>query len=84
MVEVSQIHSSPTPTHHPANPVNSENPKYPTREKKRNPARGLLLLAAGRGPCLRMAQDGVALGQCLRGMVKIAARRRIAWGEQLG
>ena len=37
MVEVSQIHSSPTPTHHPANPVNSENPKYPTREKKRNP-----------------------------------------------
>ena len=38
MVEVSQIHSSPTPTHHPANPVNSENPKDPTREKKRNPA----------------------------------------------
>ena len=40
MVEVSQIHSSPTPTHHPANPVNSENFKYPTREKMRNPATG--------------------------------------------
>ena len=38
IVELSQIHSSPTPTHHPTNPVNSENPKYPTREKKRNPA----------------------------------------------
>ena len=33
-----EIHSSPTPTHHPANPVNSKNFKYPTREKKRNPA----------------------------------------------
>ena len=38
MVEVGQIYSSPTPTHHPANPVNSENPKYPTRENWRNPA----------------------------------------------
>ena len=37
MVEVSQIHNSPTPTHHPAKLVNSKNPKYPTREKKRNP-----------------------------------------------
>ena len=26
-----EIHSSPTPTHHPANPVNSKNFKYPTR-----------------------------------------------------
>ena len=38
IVEVSQIHNLPTPTHHPANPVNSENTKYPTRENWRNPA----------------------------------------------
>ena len=42
IVEVSQIHSSPTPTHHPTNPVNSKNPKYPTREKMRNPASAAL------------------------------------------
>ena len=45
MLEVSQIHNSPTPTHHPTNPVNSKNSKYPTREsreKMRNPVLTLI------------------------------------------
>ena len=34
MLEVSQIHNSPTPTHHPAKLlVNSKNPKYPPGEE---------------------------------------------------
>ena len=33
MLEVIQIHNSPTPTHHPANPVNSKNLTTPRRRK---------------------------------------------------
>ena len=48
-------HSSPTPTHHPANPVNSKNFKYPSREKNRS-----AIQPATRGPRRRAPTEAAA------------------------
>ena len=37
MLQVSQIHNSPTPTHHRVKMDSPTNPQYPTQEKIRNP-----------------------------------------------
>ena len=83
MLEVSQIHNSPTPTHHPTNPVNSKNRKYPTREKMRNPVhssattfrRGARAQALRRG--LREADGGAVAAAAA------ATRRRHHCGCEL-